>query len=126
MNKVAKRFPIQFGRFNAGLMGLLGMGPHNSYVEVGDDELRVRIGWSFQASVPRSSITKVGRRGYVWWAYGVHGGAGRWIVNGSGHNMVTVRIDPPARGRVLGVRVKLKELWLSLEDPDGFLAATGH
>jgi hypothetical protein len=107
-------------------MGVLGMGPHNSYVEVGDDELRVRMGWSFQATVPRSSIIKVGRRGYVWWAYGVHGGVGRWIVNGSGHNMVTVRIDPPAKARVLGVRVKLKELWLSLEDPDGFLAATGR
>ena len=124
MNTVAKRFPIRFGMFNAGVMGVLGMGPHKSYVELADDALRVRMGWSFHATVPRSSITHVGRRGYVWWAYGVHGGGGRWIVNGSGHNMVTVRIDPPVKARVLGVRVKLKELWVSLEDPDGFVAAT--
>ena len=126
MNLVARRFPIRFATFTAVLMAPLGMGPRSSYVEITDDELHVRMGWAFQAHVPRASIGTVGRRGYVWWAYGVHGGGGRWIVNGSGHNIVTIRIEPPVRARVLGVPVRLRELWISLKAPDVFRAAIGR
>jgi hypothetical protein len=123
---VTKRFPIHFGRFNAGLMGPLGMGRGRSYVDVTDDELRVRMGWAFRATIPRSSIVQIGRRGYVWWAYGVHAWRGRWIVNGSGHNVVTLRIDPPARAGVPWGAWKVSELLVSLDDPDGFVAAIGR
>ena len=120
----AQRFPIAFGAFNAALMGALGMTPHRSYVEIDGDSVRARMGWAFHADIHRRAIAGVEKHeGYVWWAYGVHGGGGRWIVNGSGHSIVKVRIDPPGRGRVLGVGVKLRELWVSLEDPDGFVAA---
>ncbi len=124
---VAKRFPIRFGRFNAALMGAFGMGPRRSYVEVSEDEVRVRMGWSFSATIPRSSIKEVRERGYVWWAYGLHWwGKGRYIVNGSGHRMLTLRIDPPVRARTSGMSATLRELWVSLEDPDGFRAAIGR
>lgn len=126
MNLVAKRFPIRFSRFVAGLVAVMGIGRRNSYVDVTDDELDVRMGWMFQARIPRASIGTVGERGYVWWAYGVHGNGGRWIVNGSGHNIVTVRIEPPVRARVLGVPIRLRELWVSLEDPGQFRAAIGR
>jgi hypothetical protein len=53
-------------------MTLLGMGPNRSLIEVTDDEVRVKMGWAFSATVPRSSIADVRRRGYVWWAFGVH------------------------------------------------------
>lgn len=120
----ASRFPIRFGAFNAAFMGALGMTRGGSYVEIDGDTVRVRMGWAFKADIHRRAVARAQRRnGYVWWAYGVHGGRGRWIVNGSGHNVVEVRIDPPARARVLGVRIKLRELWVSLEDPDAFLAA---
>ena len=120
----ARRFPVSFGKFNAAFMGALGMSPHRSYVEIDGDTIRARMGWAFQADIHRRAIVSAERRkGYVWWAYGVHGGRGRWIVNGSGHNIAKLRLDPPARARVLGVPIKLRELWVSLEDPDGFLAA---
>ena len=118
------RFPIRFGRFNAVFLGLLGMGHHWSYVDVGPDTLVVHMGWAFRATIDRSAVVSAEARDYVWWAYGVHGnGRGRWIVNGSGHNIVAVRIDPPARGHVLGFPVKLRELWVSLDDPQGLLGA---
>jgi hypothetical protein len=127
MNLVAKRFPIRFGRFNAALMGAFGMGRRNSYVEVSDSEVKVRMGLYFSATIPRSSIKEVGEHGYVWWAYGVHWwGKGRFIVNGSGHRMVTIRIDPAVRARATGVPVTLRELWVSVEDPDGLRAAIGR
>lgn len=122
------RFPVRFGKCNRALMGALGMAPRNSYVETGGDTtIRVRMGWAFRADIHRRAIVAAERRpGYVWWAYGVHGGGRRWIVNGSGHNIVKLRIDPPARARVIGLPVKLRELWVSLEDPDGLLAAIGQ
>ncbi len=123
---MSSRFPIRFGRFNAALMSLFGMNPGNSFVEVDGHEVRVQMGRGFRATIPRSSIVEARRRGYVWWAYGVHGGAGRWIVNGSGHNIVTVRIEPPVAARVLGVPIRLRELWVSLEDPGQFRAAIGR
>jgi hypothetical protein len=126
MNLVAKRFPIRFSPFMSVLVALLGIGPRNSYVGVTDDELDVRMGWMFRACIPRASIGTVGERGYVWWAYGVHGNGGRWIVNGSGHNIVTIRIEPPVGARVLGVPIRLRELWVSLEDPSQFRAAIGR
>ena len=118
------RFTIRFGRFNAVLLGLFGLGRHWSHVDVDDDRLVVRMGWGFRATIDRAAIQAAEPGRYVWWAYGVHGmGKGRWIVNGSGHGIVRVRIDPPARGFVLGVPIKLRELWVSLDDPKEFLDA---
>jgi hypothetical protein len=116
---------MRFGRFNAVLMTPLAMGPKRSFIELTDGELRVTMGWAFSATVPRSSIAGVERRGYVWWAYGVHSlgwTMSRWIVNGSGHGMVKVLLDPPAPGRTLGKSIQLRELWLSLEAPEDFVA----
>jgi hypothetical protein len=106
------------------LLWAFGFGPRRSYVDLAGDELRVRMGWGFRATIPLRSIVGTGRRGYVWWAFGVHAyRKGVWIVNGSGSGMVVLGIEPPAPARVLGIRVKLRGLWVSLEDPDGFLAA---
>ena len=126
MSTTAARFPLRYSRFNAVLMGLLGMGRRRSWVDVEPDVVRIRMGVAFRTSIPRPSIVEAGReRRYVWWGYGVHwlGVGGRWLVNGSGRGIVKIRIDPPARARVLGVPLRLGEVWVSLEDPDGFLAA---
>jgi hypothetical protein len=126
VNRTSQRFPIRFGRFNAALMTLFGMAPNRSFIEVTDDEVLVRMGWAFSATLPRSSIADIRRRGYVWWAFGVHSlgwTTSRWVVNGSGHGMVEVVLDPPARGRTLGKSIQLREIWLSLDDPDEFVAA---
>lgn len=120
----SRTFPIRYGRVNSVLLTVFGFGPRRSRAEVAGGEVRVRMGWGFRATIPVGSVVETGRRAYVWWAYGVHVyRKGVWIVNGSGKGIVTLRIDPPAPARVLGVPVKLRGLWISLEDPDGFLAA---
>jgi hypothetical protein len=118
-----QRFPIRFSKVSAVLMRVVGMSPARSYVELDGDVVRVRAGLAFRADIPRASIGAVQPRPYVWTAYGVHGWRGRWIVNGSGHNVVSIAIDPPARARVLGVPVKLRDLWVSLAEPDRLQAA---
>jgi hypothetical protein len=59
------------------------------------------------------------------WSWGVHGWKQRWLVNGSSHGIVVLSIDPPARARVVGVPVRVRELAISLDDPVGFAAALG-
>ncbi len=53
---------------------------------------------------------------------GAHGWRGRWLVNGAGDGLVVIDISPPARARVTGVPVRLRELTVSVEDPDALAA----
>src|SRR3954452_11262020 len=96
---------------------VLGLGPRFSHVTVTPDELQVRLGWGFRATVPRAAVrdaaTDSGRVG----GWGAHGGQGRWLVNGSSDGLVKVSIDPAATARVAGWPVRLRELRLSLEAP---------
>ena len=117
----SQTFPFRYGVFRP-LLSVLGVGPRFSSVDVEADRVRVRMGWSFHADIPRSSITGAEAfRGLVG-GIGVHGWRGQWLVNGAAKGLVTIHIDPPARGRVLGVPVRLRTLRVSLESPDELLA----
>ena len=122
------RFPIRFGRFNRVLLTALGMGPRHSYVELEGDLIVARMSWGFSARLHRRAIVEAERLNrYIWYGYGAHSlGKKRWLINGSGHGVVRLRFDPLERGRTLGVPVRVRELWVSLEDPEGFLAAIGR
>jgi hypothetical protein len=112
---------------------LLGSGPGSSGVAVDSGELRVRMG-DFKLSVPRSSVRYAGRsRASTHGSTGVHGGRGRWLVNGSASGLVELTIEPPCYiGRGLSTmfrRERVRSLTLSMVDPDGFIAAVegaGH
>jgi hypothetical protein len=120
-----RSFPILFGKWRP-LLVALGMGPGLSGVELDGDTMHVRMGWAFRARVPRADITGAraltGRVGGV----GVHGWRGRWLVNGSMENIVGIDIEPSARAVAVGIPVHLHYLSLSLEDPEGFLAAVAR
>jgi hypothetical protein len=108
------------------LLSALGMGPGLSGVAVGDEQLRVRMGWAFSARVPRSAIRRAEPSAHpIWGGWGVHGWNGHWLVNGSSHGIVRLDFDPRQRALVCGVPVRLRTLWLGLEDPDLFLAGLG-
>ena len=79
--------------------------------------------WAFSGRVPRSSIIGAVRVSGPVLGWGAHGWRGRWLINGSSRGLVRVSIEPAGRGRCLFVPVKLRELTLSLEQPDEFLAA---
>ena len=48
----------------------------------------------------------------------MHGFAGRWLVNGSGNGILAIDLQPPQRAHVLGVPVKLRQLLVSVDDPE--------
>ena len=118
----AQTFPMRYGVFRP-LLSILGAGPRWSRVEIDGDTLRARMGWMFQAEVPRSSITGARPfRGLVG-GIGIHGWRGTWLVNGGVRGVVNIDIDPPARARVLGVPVRLKTLQVGVQAPEELIAA---
>ena len=73
--------------------------------------------------MPRNPINGWGSRD-VLLTRGVHGWRGRWLVNGSRHNIAEMDIDPRARGTLMVVvPLKLRLLAVSVEEPDRFLSA---
>jgi hypothetical protein len=120
------RFPIKFDPSYAHLSRALLISPSDSYVEVDGDGDRVsaRMGFAFRATFPRSCVASAALSGEsIALTRGVHGWAGRWLVNGAGGGIVVVDLRPAQRARVLGFAVKLRELRVSVENPLALTAA---
>jgi hypothetical protein len=118
-------FAISYNRAIKPIMVAILCGPRRSRVRLDPDHLVVEMGarrWAWWARVPRTAIKDATRisapRG---WGWGAHGWRGRWLVNGSGRGVVRMTIDPPTHARCLGVEVTLRELMLSLDEPDRFI-----
>ncbi len=124
-SSASQRFKFSYGALRL-LMTLLGLGPGFSHIEVAPTEVIVNMGWGWRTKIPRASIRRAYedqmRTGY---GIGVHGWRGRYLVNGSMTGIVTIEIDPPARGLLLGLPVKVTVLQVSAEDPSGLVAAIG-
>ena len=109
------------------LLSALGMGPGLSGVDVEDGQLRVRMGWAFRAHVPCDTVRRAESAAHpVWGGWGVHGWNGRWLVNGASHGIVRLDFDPAQSALVCGVPVRLRTLWVGLDDPDAMLAELRH
>jgi len=98
------------------------MGPRRSSIELDDRDLRVRLGLAFRARIPRAAV-RAARMGGRRHGVGVHGWRGRWLVNTSLRGIVTLELDPPVRARFNGIPLRLRELRLSVDHPDAFVAA---
>lgn len=116
------RIPIRFDPWYAPVASALRVGPRDSYLELHDDAVAVHMGWGFDARFPRSAIRAVTAGLQAPWSRGVHGFWGRWLVNGSGDRIVALELEPPQRARVLGVPVRLRQLKVSVDDPDAVAA----
>jgi hypothetical protein len=117
------RFQISFDPWYRVVSAALLLAPSDSFVEVGGGEVRVRMAYGFRATFPRSAVVSVTPYRRKPLSRGVHGFAGRWLVNGSGSGIVSIALEPGQRGYVLGFPVKLRQLLVSLEDPSGLLEA---
>jgi hypothetical protein len=104
-----------------------GGGPGRGGVEVGSTMLRVRMA-GFHLDIPRGAVRSVTRSAYqTRGTIGVHGSRGRWILNGSHDGLVELAIEPPCyttrEASTLFLKMKVSSVIISLEDPDGFIAA---
>lgn len=117
------RFAIRYSRANRVLLGVLGLGPRSSGVELTPAGLHVRMGWAWDVDIPRASIAEAGIGARRRFTAGVHGWRGSWLVNGAGTGIVCLRVDPPVRTRSLFLPIRLTQLEIAVEDPEGLLAA---
>jgi hypothetical protein len=118
------RFTLRYDPPFTPLAAVLGMGPRASRVDIASDAVEVRMGWAFRARIPLTAVRAATPGTHSLLAgWGVHGWAGRWFVNGSARGIVRLDIDPPVRARAVGLPIRLTTLHVSVEDPDGFLAA---
>jgi len=117
------RFPISFDRWYRILSYAVGLPPSSSYVDVDKEQVQVRMGWAFRSRFPRSAVVSVSELDVRPLSRGVHGFGGRWLVNGSGHGIVSVQLSPPGRAYLMGVPLRLQELLVSVAEPTAFAAA---
>ena len=112
--------------FAPGLRPLLvacGLGPSHARVRLRPDAVDVSMGWAFRMSAPRASVRSAALDDRPVRGWGVHGRRGRWLVNGSSNGVVKLELDPPVRARVLGLPTTVRELRVSLEEPEALVAA---
>lgn len=105
------------------LLTLAGGAPAS--VELSERSLTVSLGWTWRCVVPRSSVVAARPDPRRTLSIGAHGWQGSWLVNTSTRGLVVLELDPPADARCLGARVRLRELRVSLADPEAFLTALG-
>ncbi len=119
------RFPVLFTGANKA-MAVLGLTPGTSFVEVDQDSVRVRMGWTYSLTFPRSHVQSVEDDTDPVRGWGVHGYGGKWLVNGSSSGIVRITLDPPGQGRLVGLPrswTKVQVLRVAVEDPDGLKQA---
>lgn len=113
------------------LFASLGIGRDDAHLDVSDSTIRARLGWSGSVTIDRADIVSVERVPRIpWWlGIGVHGNLFGllkvWAFNGSmTQGAVRLHLRRSAKGRVLGVPIRAITIYLSLDEPDGFIAAT--
>jgi hypothetical protein len=126
----ARSFAIDYAemdRASGWLRTLLGRSSGRGSVEVDSDVLRLRTA-DFHLDIPRGSVRSVTRpehqhRGTT----GIHARRGSWLVTRSHDGLAELAIEPPCYlppqlSTVFRTR-KIGSLIISLDDPDGFIAA---
>ena len=126
-------FPIRFDRPSRIPMTVLGTGPEVSRVEVSPSAVDIRMGWAFQATIPREAVASARPlngglselsgplglsvlRGVNYWR-------GTALVNGAGTGLVEITLDRPKWVRLGPLRVRMRRLIVSAEDQSGLVAA---
>ncbi|MEO7726987.1 MAG: hypothetical protein ABIS45_07010 [Burkholderiales bacterium] len=112
-----QRFPIRFDSWYATLSSALLLPPSKSYIEVDDEQVCVQMGWAFRSCFPRTTVAGTAEMHKNPLSRGVHGFAGRWLVNGSGQGILTIDLTPGQRGYVMGFPIRLRQLMVSVAEP---------
>ncbi|MBJ6764875.1 hypothetical protein JGU66_29270 [Myxococcaceae bacterium JPH2] len=104
------------------LLVLFGGTSERSFVDVTPDVVTFRFGF-FEARIPRTDILGAARAewpmlGGIGWRVGV----GTVGLIGARQNVVAVDLREPHRVSVLGLPVRARRIFVSLEEPEPFIA----
>jgi hypothetical protein len=128
----ATTFPISFDRPSHIPMTVLGAGPKVSRVQVSTSTVDIRLGWAFQATIPRADVTSARplKRGLselpgplgLSVLRGVNYWRGTALVNGAGTGLVEITLDRPKWVWLGPLRAPTRRLIVSAEDQSGLVA----
>jgi hypothetical protein len=105
------------------IMHTFGAKPEVCYAEIEQGALHVRFGAWFDQTIPLGQIASLAPSEWPWW-----GGLGVKLhdhgvgVVGSTDGVVHVKLKAPVQVEVV-FKVECSQLWISFEDPNGFLKA---
>ncbi len=117
------RIPILYSRGYGLALAAMGLPKRSAAVEIDDALVRVRLGWAFHTSFNRNRIESSEHTPDVLMTAGAHGWRGRWLVNGASGPIVTIRLREPVSAFALGFPIRLREIAVSVADPDALIAA---
>jgi hypothetical protein len=104
------------------LLALLGATRGRSYVDVDEATVSFRLG-AWRLRVPRADVADAAPARWPWYGgIGWRIGPGTVGLIGSLANVVRVTLSPPHRTRVVFIPVKAWQVFVSLEDPQAFIA----
>jgi hypothetical protein len=104
-------------------MGVLGMTASRCYVDVDEEHVSVRMGMWFELDAGRHVVRAAEPDHGRVMGWGVHGWRDRWLVNGSSSGLVRVTFEPSTRAWMGPVPLRVRILRVSVDDPDGLIAA---
>lgn len=125
-----KTFSIRVDRPSRSLMTAFGAGRKAPRVTMSPSTVDVRMGWAFQATIPREAVASARPldrselrgpfrlsvlRGVNYWA-------GTALVNGAGTGLVDITLDRPRWVRLGPLRAPMRRLIVSAEDQAGLVA----
>jgi hypothetical protein len=125
-----KTFPISVDRPSRSLMTAFGAGRKAPRVTMSSSTVDVRMGWAFQATIPREAVASARPldRGDLRGPFrlsvlrGVNYWAGTALVNGAGTGLVEITLDRPKWVRLGPLRAPMRRLIVSAEDQAGLIA----
>jgi hypothetical protein len=109
------------------LLVLFGGTAERSFVEVADGRVVVRFGWT-EMAMPRAAIVSAEVVRYpLWGGIGWRWNFGRTLaLVGATAPVVRIRLRQAVPTRLLGIAIRCDDLYVSVEDPTGLLAALGR
>lgn len=119
------RFPILITGLGSALLMPFGVSRRQASVQIRDGKMHVQFGPMFDHSFDLDEVDSVGRATWPVWAgigprTNLRGAVG---LVGAYRNIVRVTFKEPQRVRLFVVPVTCERLYVSLEDPDGFIEA---
>ena len=119
-----RRFPIKRSPWWRPLLALFGATAARAYLEVDRERVVARFGW-YRLEVPRAQVAAVEPvRGQWWWGIGWRSDLwSRLGLIGATAPVLCLRLASPHRTRLLGVPLRLRELYVSVDDPAAVRAA---
>jgi hypothetical protein len=125
-----RTFPISVDRPSRALMTAFGASRKTPRVTMSSSTVDVRMGWAFQATIPRESVASARtlNRGELRGPFrlsvlrGVNYWRGTALVNGAGGGLVEITLDRANWVRLGPFRAPMRRLIVSAEDQSGLVA----